>query len=76
MLTAVVISAERLGNVTYRLSFVVDQSLAVDILLGTFFIDTLVGSIDVVSQRLELRRGGAVAIADAKGVAASTGKEG
>ena len=74
-LTAVVRLVVRLGNVTYRLPFVLAETLAVDVLLGTSFIDLHVASIDVVNQLLELRCGGAIAIVGAKGVEGVPGTE-
>ena len=73
-ITAVVRLAVRLGNVTYRLPSVVADSLAVEVLLGTSFIDAHVRRIDVDKQCLELRRGRGVAIVDAKSVASSHGE--
>ena len=73
-LTVVVRLAVRLGNVTYRVPFVVADSLAVEALLRTSFIDAHVKRIDIDKQCLELRRGRGVAIGDAKGVASSHGE--
>lgn len=55
-LSAVVCLAVRLGNNLYRLLFVVAGSLAVDLILGTAFIDTHMKSIVLDTQRLEFRR--------------------
>ena len=52
-LTAVVRLALQFGNVTYRLPFVIANSLAVEVLLGTFFIDAHVKRIDIDKQCLD-----------------------
>ena len=70
-LSAVVRLAVRLRNRTFRIPFVAADQLAVPVLLGTAFIDTHGRSIDVKGQRLELRRGGSVAIVDGKGESTS-----
>lgn len=67
-LTALVHLAVRLANKVYRLPFVVVDSLAVEVLIGTAFIDRHVRNIAIDKQRLNLMRGGSVAIIEAKGV--------
>lgn len=68
-LTSVVGLAVRLANVTNRLPFIVADALAVDVVLGTSFIDTHVRSSNVEQQRLDLRLVGGAAIDESKGVA-------
>ena len=61
-LTGVVSLSVRLANTIYRLPFVIAESLAVDILVGTPFINTHVRSIDVETRKILFRTGDTTAI--------------
>ena len=56
----------RLGNNYYRVQFVIAEKLAVDVLLGTAFIDEHVRAIDVQSRNIPLMRGGAIPILNSR----------
>lgn len=72
-LSAVVRLVVRLGNGVYRLPFMVTDSLAVDFILGTAFIDSHIRSIAVDVQQMDLRRGDRVAILNDRGNNPRTG---
>lgn len=74
-LSGVVSLVVRFANNRYRLPFVIADSLAVDVLVGTPFIDTHVSNFDIERRRINFRIGGHVPILSPPDVTPSAGNQ-